>query len=139
MGVVAAEAALLSIVPWTAMYATAVIMGKADSGREAVYHLGLLLGFGSVFVGIPLLISALVEGEYAAPLVSLGIAVTMAVLDDGGLRAYNPHVFMQGGDLLDRHTHLFVQAFPWSGVAACLGLTAVMSLGAVVAIEKREF
>jgi ABC-2 type transport system permease protein len=139
IGVGAAEAALLGAVPWAAMYATAVWIGKADSTHEALYHLGLLLGFGSVFFGIPLLVSSLVEGEYAAPLVSLGLAVAMAVLDDGALRAYNPHVFMQGGDLLDRHTHLFVHAFPWERVAACLALTAAMCAGAVAAVEKREF
>jgi ABC-2 type transport system permease protein len=139
IGVGAAEAMLLAVVPWAAMFTTAIVIGKADSLREAAYHLGLLLGFGSVFFGIPLLVSSLVESEYAAPLVSLGIAVAMAVLDDGALRAYNPHVFMQGGDLLDRHTHLFLRAFPWGPLSVCLGLTVVLCAASVVAVEKREF
>lgn len=139
IGVGAVQAALLGLVPWTAMYGVAIGIGKADSVYEAVYHLGLLLGFGSVFFGIPLLVSSLVEGEYAAPLVSLGIAVAIAVLDDGALRAYNPHIYMQGADLLDRHTHLFIHTFPWARVSACVGVCLAMCAASVAAIERREF
>jgi ABC-2 type transport system permease protein len=134
-----AQAVTLAVVPWTAMYVTALLTGKADSLDNAVCHVALLIGGGLFFYGVALLVSSLVEGEYAAPLVSLGLVFALAILGDGPLRPYNPLALMQGGDLLDRQSMRFVGTLPWARLAATAGVAALFALISVKAIEQRDF
>jgi hypothetical protein len=134
-----AQAMTLAVVPWTAMYVTARLTGKADSAHNAVCHLALLAGGGMLFYGLALLVSSAVEGEYAAPLVSLGLVFAMAILADGALRPYNPVAFIQAADYMDRQSMQFAAAFPWGRLAVSLGVAAVLTGASVKAIERREF
>ena len=54
------EALALAIVPWSAMFLTAILTGKANSISQAWFHLVLLVGGGLVFFGMALLVSSLV-------------------------------------------------------------------------------
>jgi len=84
-----AEAIVLAIVPWTAMFAVGRVFGKTHSVSQASYYLVLLLGGGLLFFAMAVLISSLISGEYTAPVVSFGAVVVTAVsLSSAALRPY---------------------------------------------------
>jgi ABC-type transport system involved in multi-copper enzyme maturation permease subunit len=58
-----AQAAVLAIVPWAAMFTVGSIFGKTHSLSQAAYYLVLLLGGGLVFFAMAVLISSLISGE----------------------------------------------------------------------------
>jgi ABC-2 type transport system permease protein len=58
-----AQAAVLAIVPWAAMFTVGSIFGKTHSVSQAAYYLVLLLGGGLVFFAMAVLISSLISGE----------------------------------------------------------------------------
>jgi ABC-type transport system involved in multi-copper enzyme maturation permease subunit len=58
-----AQAVVLAIVPWTAMFTVGSIFGKTHSLSQAAYYLVLLLGGGLVFFAMAVLISSLISGE----------------------------------------------------------------------------
>jgi hypothetical protein len=61
----------------------------------------------------------LIEGEYTAPAVALGIAIVMLMgLGEQELKPFNPAEFMMGSAYLDRHSNLLVGGLPWS--IACI-------------------
>jgi ABC-2 type transport system permease protein len=139
IGMGLAQAVALAALPWAAMHTTARLTGKADSLHNAVCHVGVMVGGGLLFYALALLLSSTVEGEYAAPLASLGLVFAMAILGDGALKAYNPLALMQGGEYLDKHTMQFVEPFPWARLAATVAVAAVLVGVSVKAVERREF
>jgi ABC-type transport system involved in multi-copper enzyme maturation permease subunit len=135
-----AEALMLAIIPWFAMFLVSVIAGKATSLEQAAYHLLLLLGGGLVFFAFALLVSSLVEGEYTAPAVSFGIwFVDVVALGDRPLRAISPWSFMLGSEYLDKKTQLLSGPLPWLHVTANLLLAALLVAMANQFIRRREF
>jgi ABC-type transport system involved in multi-copper enzyme maturation permease subunit len=58
-----AQAAVLAIVPWAAMFTVGSIFGKTHSVSQAAFYLVLLLGGGLVFFAMAVLISSLISGE----------------------------------------------------------------------------
>jgi ABC-type transport system involved in multi-copper enzyme maturation permease subunit len=82
------EAMAMALVPWTVMFLIAITTGKANSVSWALFHVALLAGGGLLFFAFALLISSLVEGEYTAPALSLGIVLAVAfAMGDKPLRA----------------------------------------------------
>ena len=80
-----------------------------------------------------------IEGEYAAPLASLGLVFAMGVLGDGGLRPYNPLMLIQAGQYLDQQSMLFTTPFPWAHLGVNAGVAVLFIAAAVKVIERREF
>jgi len=136
----ALQAMALVIVPWCAMYVLAALTGKAHSAWQALFHVALLAGGGTIFFGAALLISSLVEGEYTAPAVSLGVALAAAVLlSDPSVRAYSPWNFILGVQYLDRSSKLLVGPLPWMRIAVSILLGAVFTGLSAKAIQARDF
>ena len=134
------QAMALGIVPWCAMLLIGSLTGKAHSIPQAVFHLALLAGGGMVFFGTALLISSLVEGEYTAPVVSLGLVLaTAVVLSDGGLRSYSPWEFIVGSQYLDRSSKLLIGPFPWMRIAISILLGALFAALSMKLVQRRDF
>jgi ABC-2 type transport system permease protein len=135
-----AEAIVLAIVPWTAMFAVGRVFGKTHSVSQASYYLVLLLGGGLLFFAMAVLISSLISGEYTAPVVSFGAVVVTAVsLSSAALRPYDPWAFMTGAEYLNRQTNLLLLPIPWLRAAIYVFLAGLLLALSVRVIQQREF
>ncbi len=95
MGLV--QAITLAVVPWIGMLAYGRLAGYHYSVWQVCLHVFLLLGGGVIFLSIAFLISSVVEGQYTAPVVSIGVsAVLVYALRGEKLARYNPGRFMEG-------------------------------------------
>jgi ABC-type transport system involved in multi-copper enzyme maturation permease subunit len=134
------QALALAVVPSCAMYWVARTAGKAYAPSQLTFHLLLLLAGGSVFFAISVLISSLVEGEYTAPAVSLGLMLAIGLgLDGVKLRPYNPLKFMIGSEYADISTNLLIGSLPWINAVAWVLVAVLLLWIAVRAIAHRDF
>jgi ABC-2 type transport system permease protein len=132
------QAMVLAIVPWTAMFSVGSITGKTHSIYQAGFHVILLAGGGLVFFALALLSSSLIEGQYTAPVVSLGIAIAIPVALNG-LREYSPFAFVMGDGYFDRETELLAGPIPWLHASLWGLLSALLVLVAVQWVKRRDF
>lgn len=140
VGMGIAEAVTLALIPWIAMYGTAVATGKADSLYQASFYLVLLVSGGMVFFGLALLTSSLVEGEYTAPVLSFGVVIAAeAMLGNGSPDAYTPFRFTAGAEYFERSTQMLRGPIPWRAAALSISLAALLVAISVMAIQRREF
>jgi len=134
------QSIVLVIVPWSVMFLIAATVGKTHSFSQAAFYIALLLGGGSLYFAIALLISSLVEGEYTAPIVSYGIALALLIVFDGDkLRSYDPWRFIVGWLYLDRHTALLAGPIPWLHIAVTLLIALPMMTISIRTIQRRDF
>jgi ABC-type transport system involved in multi-copper enzyme maturation permease subunit len=135
-----AQAVVLAIVPWVAMFMIGDIFGKTHSVSQAAFYLLLLLGGGLVFFAMAVLISSLISGEYTAPVVSFGaVIITAVALSSATLRRYNPWEFMNGSAYLNRQTNLLVPPVPWLQAAIYVFLAGLLLALSVRVIQQKEF
>ena len=135
-----AQAVTLAIVPWIAMFSVGSIFGKTHSISQAAYYLVLLLGGGSLFFALAVLVSSLISGEYTAPVVSFGVVIaTVVALSSPGLRPYSPWEFMAGEQYLNRQTYLLSFPIPWLHAAIYLFLAGLLLAVSVRVILQEEF
>lgn len=134
------QAIALGIFPWMAMVMIDGLAGKAYSIYQALFHLVLLVGGGTVFLGTALLVSSVVEGEYTAPIVTFGAVLTTGVLvGRGPLKAYNPWGFIVGAEYFDGKTGLMIGPIPWVHAAVSILVGATFVAIAAKALEARDF
>ena len=135
-----AQAIVLAIVPWTAMFTVGSIFGKTHSVSQTAFYLVLLLGGGLVFFAMAVLISSLISGEYTAPVVSFGaVVVTAVALSGAALRRYNPWEFMTGLEYLNRRTNALLFPIPWLQATIYVFLAGILLAISVRAIQQKEF
>jgi ABC-2 type transport system permease protein len=135
-----AQAVVLAIVPWTAMFTVGSIFGKTHSVSQAAFYLVLLLGGGLVFFAMAVLISSLISGEYTAPVVSFGAVIVTAVsLSSAALRPYDPWAFMTGSEYLNRQTNVLLLPIPWLRAAIYVFLAGLLLALSIKVIQQREF
>jgi hypothetical protein len=53
------------------------------------FYVLLLIGGGSAYLAMAVLVSSLVEGEYTAPAAAFGLVLLSAIIFDAWLRLYN--------------------------------------------------
>jgi ABC-2 type transport system permease protein len=107
---------------------------------QALFHVVLLAGGGTVFFAVALLASSLVEGEYTAPAVSFGVLFADVIaLGNKRFGAYSPWSFMLGTDYLDPKSKMLVGPIPWLHVLTNLLLAALLTAISIRAIQKKEF
>lgn len=134
------ETMLLIVVPLAVVFATGAVFGKTHSAEQALLHLGYMTSGGVVYYAIALFASCVVEGEYAAPVISFGVAIAIdAALQDPGVRAFDPVNFMMGGHGYNARDGLLTGPIPWEQVAVYVALSIVLVLVSVRAIQMREF
>lgn len=140
IGMCVAEAVALAVIPWIALFLTAITTGRADSLYQASFHLVLLLSGGMVFFAVALLASSLVEGEYTAPILSFGIVLAaQGILSGGSRHSYTPFGFANGIEFYRPHSAMLQGPVPWLAITASVLFAALLLAASVKAIERREF
>jgi ABC-type transport system involved in multi-copper enzyme maturation permease subunit len=135
-----AQAVVLAIGPWIAMYSVGSIFGKTHSISQAAYYLVLLLGGGLLFFAMAVLVSSLISGEYTAPVVSFGVVIVTAVsLSSVALRPYSPWGFMAGTEYLNRQTYLLIWPIPWLQTTIYILLAGLLLAISFQLIQQQEF
>jgi ABC-2 type transport system permease protein len=138
MGLV--QAIALAVVPWLGMLAYGKVAGYQYSFWQVCFHVFLLLGGGVIFLAIAFLISSVVEGQYTAPVVSIGVsAVLVYALRGEKLAFYNPGRFMEGSDGFSWRTGLFTGPAPLLHAAAFGVVAALLFMISVRAVERYDF
>jgi ABC-2 type transport system permease protein len=141
ISLVLGEAMALVIVPWIAMFLIGALNGKTHSFYQASFHMVLLAGGGVSFLGMALLISSLVEGEYTAPLVTFGVLIGISVVlsSSSSLAVYSPIEFIRGTEFLDRHTRLLIAPIPWMRISVNMLIGALLVAISAKSIQARDF
>jgi hypothetical protein len=103
------------------------------------FYVLLLIGGGSAYFAMAVLVSSLIEGEYTAPAVAFGLVLLTAIVSDAWLPTLQPLAAINWDFYIDRHTYLLSWPFPWRGTLASMSAAALMLLTAVKVIQKREF
>jgi len=134
------QSVVLAIVPWSAMFLIGATVGKTHSVSLAIFLIVLLLGGGSLYFAIALLISSLVEGEYTAPIVSYGIFVAGLILLNGQkLGPYNPWIFITGLRYLHWYPSFSAGPIPWLHIVVTLLIALVLMGISIRSIQRRDF
>jgi ABC-2 type transport system permease protein len=140
MGMGLMQAIALSIVPWAAMLFTAKVAGKMHFISQAGFHVILLLCGGVLFLVASFLISSFVEGEYTAPIVSLGAIVMIAYsLSGEKLHPYSPWAFMLGSEYFHWRTSQFVGPIPWLHAGVLVAIAALLTIISIKVVQRRDF
>jgi ABC-2 type transport system permease protein len=137
MGVL--EAIALAVLPWTTIFIVSSLSGMPILITQVGFYVLLLIGGGSAYFTMAVLVSSLIEGEYTAPAVAFGLVLLTAIVFDAWLRPYNLWRLVTGDFYIDRHTYLLSTHFPWLGILASLSAAALMLLASVRVIQRREF
>jgi ABC-2 type transport system permease protein len=134
------QAIALAVVPWIGMLAYGQVAGYHYSFWQLCFHVFLLLGGGMIFLAIAFLVSSVVEGQYTAPVVSIGVsAVLVYALRGERLAAYNPGRFMEGSDGFSWGTGLLTGHAPFLHAAAFGVVAALLFMISFKAIERYDF
>lgn len=135
------ESVALAAAPWIAML---ILAGSNGEPRryltQAGFHIFFLLAGGSTLLTIALLVSTLIEGEYTAPIASLGIIILLAYTFSGNdFLAYSPISFMTGLRYFNRHTGALAGTVPWFPALAFIAVSICLFVVSVKIIERRDF
>jgi ABC-2 type transport system permease protein len=135
-----AQAFVLAIVPWVAMFSVSSIFGKTRSVSQAGCYVVLLLGGGLLFFAVAVLASSLISGVYTAPAVSFGAVIATAVaLSSAAMRRYSPWEFMSGARYRSEQSNLLSLPIPWLQAAIYMLVAGLLLTISVKAIQRREF
>jgi hypothetical protein len=135
-----AQAFALTVVPWLVMLFVSGAGGKTYPISQMGFHVFLLWSGGMVFVALAVLVSSIVEGQYTAPIVSIGMAALLVnALKAGKLNPYSPWTFMVGSEYFQRGTGLLSGQFPLLHAAAFCAVAILMLCLSIRAIQQRDF
>jgi ABC-type transport system involved in multi-copper enzyme maturation permease subunit len=139
-GVGLVQAVALAVIPWMGMLAYGKLVGYQYPLSQVCFHVFLLLSGGVVFLSIAFLISSVVEGQYTAPVVSIGVSAVLAyALRGERLAAYNPGRFMEGAEGFSWRTGLLTGHAPFLHAAGFGVVAALLFMISVKAIERYDF
>jgi ABC-type transport system involved in multi-copper enzyme maturation permease subunit len=138
------QAIALAVVPWLAMFSIGSIFGQTHSVSQAAFYVFLLLAGGLLFLSIAVLASSLIEGEYTAPIVSLGAVIAISIAMDNPYvhrrsALMSPFQFMIGNPYLDRPTFLLTGPLPWLQATKYILVALLLLVISVEVIRRQEF
>jgi ABC-2 type transport system permease protein len=135
-----AQAFSLTVVPWFVMFFVSGSASKTYPISQAFFHVFLLWSGGTVFVALAVLISSIVEGQYTAPVVSIGMSVLLVnALKAEKLNPYSPWTFMLGSEYFQRPTGLLNGQFPMLHAAAFCAVAILLLYLSMRVIQQRDF
>jgi hypothetical protein len=134
------EGAALVILPWIGMLFAAGIAGRSIAIYQACLHSLLLLAGGVFFLALAFLISSLIDSQYTAPFISIGLSVLLVYcLRDDRFSDYNPLTFMLGGKAFQWSTGLLSGHSPVLNALTFCVLAAVLIAISIKAIGNLDF
>jgi ABC-2 type transport system permease protein len=135
-----AQAAVLGLVPWTAMFLIASAVGEPIALGQAATYVTVMFGAGVTFFAVAVFTASLLEGEYTAPLVAFGALIAFAVaLNDPPLRTYSPWYMLLGSNLIDRKSQMLTGPIPWPIIGGFVLFAAILLFTSVELVSRREF
>jgi ABC-type transport system involved in multi-copper enzyme maturation permease subunit len=140
IGMGSVQAFVLAVVPWLAMLVVSGLPGNTYPVSQLSLHVLFLLTGGAVFLALALLISSLVEGQYTAPIVGIGISVQLInSLKGEKLNPYSPWTFMMGSEFFQARTGLFSGHLPLLHAAAFCAVAMLLMFISIKVIKRRDF
>ena len=133
------EAIALGVLPWVTIFLVSYVGGMPILFPQVAFYTALLLGGGMAYFAIAVLVSSIVEGEYTAPAVAIGLVFLATIFFDAWLRRFNLWRLITGSFSIDRTTYLLSGHFPWLAVLASLCVAALMLFTSVRIIQRRDF
>jgi ABC-type transport system involved in multi-copper enzyme maturation permease subunit len=133
------EAIALGVLPWATIFLVSRAGGMPILFPQVAFYTALLLGGGMAYFAIGFFVSSIVEGEYTAPAVAIGLVFLATIFFDTWLRRFNLWRLITGSFSIDRTTYLLAGHFPWLAVLASLCAAALMLLASVRIIQRRDF
>jgi len=133
------EAIALGVLPWATIFLVSYTGGMPILFPQVAFYTALLVGGGMAYFALAILVSSLVEGEYTAPAVAIGLVFLATIAFDAWLRRFNLWRLITGSFSVDRTTYLLAGHFPWLAVLASLCAAALMLLASVRIIQRRDF
>lgn len=133
------EAVVLAVVPWVAVYVVSSTARMPILLSQVGFYVLLLLGGGTAYFAMAVLVSSVIEGEYTAPAVAFGVVLLTAIVFDAWLRPFNLWRVVTGDFYLDRRTYLLIGHFPWRSISASVSAAILMFLASVKVIQRRDF
>ena len=135
-----AELVVIGGLPALLLSGLSSAIGASFPLGEALRFSAALVGGGVVFFGWGLLVSHLVQGEFAVPAVALvAVAAAFFLLKTPALLPYNVFNVMSGAGHLDDRTYFFAAPFPWRPLMVCALLALGMAGAAAAAVSRRGF
>jgi ABC-2 type transport system permease protein len=135
-----AQALVLAVVPWLMVLLVSGSASKTYPISQVCFHVFLLWCGGMVFVALAVLISSIVEGQYTAPIVSIGMSVLLVnALKAERLNPYSPWTFMVGSEYFQRRTGLLSGQFPLLHAAAFCAVAILLLCLSIRVIQRRDF
>jgi hypothetical protein len=135
-----AQAFVLAVVPWLVMFLVCGSAGKTYPISQLFFHVFLLYCGGMVFIALAVLISSTVEGQYTAPVVSIGMSVLLVnALKAERLNAYSPWTFMVGSEYFQRPTGLLNGPLPLLPAASFCAVAILLLSLSIKVIQRRDF
>jgi len=98
------EAMALGVLPWVTIFLVSSLARMPILITQVGFYVLLLVAGGLVYFALAVLISSLVEGEYAAAAVAFGLVFLATFLFDAWLRRFNLWRLVSGDFYIDRHT-----------------------------------
>jgi ABC-2 type transport system permease protein len=133
------EAITLGVVPWVVIFSVSYSAGMPVQLSQVAFYALLLVAGGMAYFALAILVSSIVEGEYTAPAVAIGLIFLATIFFDAWLRRFNLWRLITGSFSIDRTTYLLAGHFPWLAVLASLCAGALMLLASVRIIQRRDF
>jgi ABC-2 type transport system permease protein len=133
------ETIVLGIVPWLAIFLVSSLTHMPILFTQVCFYILILIGGGSLYFALAVLVSSLVSGEYTAPAVAFGLVFASTIATDVWLRPFNPWRLVSGDNYVDRTTWLLVGPVPWAGIFVSLCTASLILAASVVITQKREF
>ena len=138
-GVGLLEAVALGVAPWLAVLGISWLGKMPILMTQVGFYVLLLIGGGSIYFAMAVLVSTLMEGEYAAPAFAIGLVFLSTVTLDAWSRRFNLWRFVTGNFFMDERTFLLTGHFPWLALLACLSTAALMLFVSIQVIQRRDF
>jgi ABC-2 type transport system permease protein len=133
------EAVALAVVPWAAIYVVSSFARMPILLSQVGFYILLLLGGGTAYFAMAVLVSSVIEGEYTAPALAFGVVLLTAIVFDAWLRPFNLWRVVTGDFYLDRRSYLLIGHFPWRSIAASVSAATLMFLASARVIQRRDF
>lgn len=136
----ALEVIALATIPSVLIWMISPLSGNSYPFRDALLHSVLLAGGGLIFYGWGVLLSHVLQGEFATPALGLSLCLVLFILFHVlRLETFNPFDLMSGKHHLDPHTFLLREELPWLPLGVFAGAAALIVLTAVRIAESRDF
>jgi hypothetical protein len=134
LAVVMAELAVVTVLPTLLLCAMAPLRGQYYPLTDALAHAAILYVAGSGIIGLTMFLRTTLT-EVTAYLVLGGLAVLVGLFTFVA-RGFTPYSILR---LMNGADYFFTGQIPWAGLAASVGVGALLAWASMRLVESRDF